>query len=151
MAESSTLTTRPLTQADFYQVVAQIDHWWGGPTTAMAHPVFFYELGELARVAVDGHTIVGFLFGFVAGDVGYVHLVGIHPSHRRRGVARSMYEAFERDCVARGAKRMKAITTLGNDGSVRFHEALGWTAKQLDDYAGLGRARIVFTKKLAEG
>ena len=26
---------------------------------------------------------------------------------------------------------MKAITTLGNDGSVRFHEALGWIAQSL--------------------
>ena len=44
---------------------------------------------------------------------------------------------------------MKAITTLGNDGSRAFHLALGWDATEVDDYAGQDRKRIVFTKDLA--
>ena len=43
---------------------------------------------------------------------------------------------------------MKAITTQGNEGSIRFHVALGWNAKEVDDYAGPGRRRIVFTRVL---
>ncbi len=41
------------------------------------------------------------------------------------------------------------ITTLGNEGSVRFHQALGWSLAEVENYAGPGRSRIVFTKDLA--
>jgi hypothetical protein len=44
--------------------------------------------------------------------------------------------------------RMKAITTPGNEPSIRFHAALGWKVEELDGYAGPGRRRVVFTKPL---
>jgi GNAT superfamily N-acetyltransferase len=144
------MQARALTKADFDQIVDVIDRWWGGPTTALAHPMFFYELGRLSRVVEDEGALVGFLFGFRAPDapIGYVHLVGIDPDLRRKGVARLLYTSFEDDCGREGCTSLKAITTLGNEGSVRFHEALGWIAQELGDYAGPGRSRIVFTKQL---
>ena len=144
------METRPLTKADYDQIVQVIDRWWSGPTSALAHPIFFYELGRLARVVESDGLMVGFLLGFVCADapVGYVHLVGIHPDHRRHGVGKLLYSAFEGDCRRAGCARLKAITTLGNEGSVRFHLALGWSMAEVEDYAGPGRLRIVFTKEL---
>jgi GNAT superfamily N-acetyltransferase len=146
------MQARPLMKADYDQIVSVIDHWWGGPTSALAHPMFFYELGRLARVVEEEDALVGFLLGFVCPNApaGYVHLVGIHPSYRRRGVARVLYTSFEDDCRREGCKTLKAITTLGNEGSVRFHQAMGWSMAEVEDYAGRGRTRIVFTKDLAE-
>lgn len=146
------MDTRPLAKADYDQIVRVIDRWWGGPTSALAHPMFFYELGRLARVVESDGILVGFLLGFNCPDaeVGYVHLVGIHPDYRRRGVARLLYTAFESDCAREGCRSLKAITTLGNEGSVRFHQDLGWSMTEVEDYAGPGRLRIVFTKDLAE-
>jgi GNAT superfamily N-acetyltransferase len=147
------MTPRPMTKADFDQIVEVIDRWWGGPISTFAHPIFFYELGDCALVVEEQGEMIGFLLGFIARhDVptGYVHLVGIHPDYRRRGVGRLLYAAFTGACRDAGSKRMKAITTLGNDGSKAFHLALGWTAQEVDDYAGPGRRRIVFTKDLAE-
>jgi hypothetical protein len=43
---------------------------------------------------------------------------------------------------------MKAITTSGNEGSIRFHDALGWGSSDIENYAGRDRRRIVFTKDL---
>jgi len=145
------MQTRPLTKADYDQIVQVIDRWWGGPTSALAHPMFFYELGRLARVVESDGILVGFLLGFICPDasVGYVHLVGIHPDYRRRGVGKLLYNAFEEDCAREGCRRLKAITTLGNEGSVRFHAAQGWSMAEVEDYAGPGRLRIVFTKDLA--
>ncbi len=144
-------TTRQLEKGDYDQIVRIIDKWWGGPTSALAHPLFFYELGELARVVVHEGALVGFLFGFIApaGPTGYVHLVGIDPEFRRRNVGTRLYASFEEACRLAGCSRLKAITTLANDGSVHFHEALGWTAEEHGDYAGPGRARLVFTKAIA--
>ena len=146
--KDSSITTRPLTKADYDHIVRVIDKWWGGPTSALAHPVYFYELGEQAMVAEAEGRVVGFLLGFVSGDVGYVHLVGIDPEYRRKHVGTMLYQGFERSCTGAGCRRLKAITTIGNDGSVRFHEALGWISEEVDDYAGPGRTRIVFSKRL---
>ncbi|MFO0755950.1 MAG: GNAT family N-acetyltransferase [Byssovorax sp.] len=144
------METRPLTKADYDQIVQVIDRWWGGPTSALAHPMFFYELGALARVVESDGVLAGFLLGFRCPDteVGYVHLVGIHPDYRRKGVGKLLYAAFEADCAKIGCRSLKAITTLGNEGSVRFHQALGWDRAEVEDYAGPGRLRIVFTKPL---
>lgn len=99
------MQTRPLTKADYDQIVRVIDRWWGGPTSALAHPMFFYELGRLARVVESDNLLVGFLLGFICPDaeVGYVHLVGIHPDYRRRGVGNLLYKAFEEDCAREAA------------------------------------------------
>ena len=147
------METRPLVKADYDQIVGVIDQWWGGPTSALAHPMFFYELGRLARVVEAEGSLAGFLLGFVCPSVrqvGYVHLVGIAPDFRRRGVARLLYSSFEEDCRREGCQGLKAITTLGNEGSVRFHQALGWSVAEVEDYAGPGRVRVVFTKDLVD-
>lgn len=157
------MRARPLEKADYDHIVRVIDAWWEGPTTALAHPIFFYELGRLARVVewTDGQ-LVGFLFGFVtesyrgasrsrlppSARIGFVHLVGIHPDFRRRGVAAALYASFEEACREEGCVGLKAITTQGNDGSVQFHAALGFSVTTEDDYAGPGRARVVFEKAL---
>lgn len=157
------MQTRALEKADYDYIVRVIDQWWEGPTTALAHPLFFYELGRLARVAEwDDGTLVGFLFGFVSetyqggtpsappagARIGFVHLVGIHPEFRRRGVAGTLYGAFEEACRGERCVGLKAITTQGNDGSVRFHLAQGFSVATVDDYAGPGRSRVVFEKAL---
>jgi GNAT superfamily N-acetyltransferase len=145
------MSTRPLTKADYDEIVQVIDRWWAGPTSALAHPIFFYELGRLARVVESDGCLVGFLLGFICPDrpAGYVHLVGIHPDYRRRGVGKLLYASFESDCRREGCHEVKALTTLGNEASIRFHHALGWSISEVEDYAGPGRMRIVFTKSLA--
>lgn len=146
------MQTRPITKRDFDTVVEVIDRWWGGPISTFAHPIFFYELGDAGLVVEsDDGEIIGFLLGFVAQQpvrTGYVHLVGIHPDHRRKGVGRRLYASFTERCQGLDCERLKAITTIGNEGSIRFHLALGWAAQETDDYAGPGRKRVVFTKAL---
>jgi RimJ/RimL family protein N-acetyltransferase len=42
-----------------------------------------------------------------------------------------------------------AVTSPGNDGSVRFHEAMGFTVTgPVADYNGPGRDRLLFRKEL---
>lgn len=146
------MQTRAITQGDFHHIVSVIDQWWGGPTSALAHPLFFYEFGRHALIAEeeDGR-MAGFLLGFVTGGdarVAYVHLVGIDPEFRRRGVGRTLYQEFTRQARGEGAVRIKAITTPGNQASVDFHKALGYSVELVADYAGPNRARYVFLRDL---
>jgi ribosomal protein S18 acetylase RimI-like enzyme len=145
------MKTRGIRKDDYDYIVSVLDRWWGGPSGERAHPVYFYELGQDALIVEEDEQVMGFLLGFVtqsAPPVGYVHLVGINPDFRRRGVGQMLYGRFAERCREAGAVRLKAITTVGNEGSIRFHEALGFERRTEPDYAGPGRARVVFTKDL---
>ena len=145
------MQTRKITKGDFDQIVEVIDRWWGGPMANFAHPIFFYELGDNALIVEEEGRLVGFLLGFIvfkAPKTGYVHLVGIHPDYRRRGVGKVLYQAFEEECASQGCASMKAVTTTGNDGSIAFHQATGWDVALIEDYAGPARPRVVFIRKL---
>lgn len=142
---------RGITKADFDHITSVLDRWWGGPSREQAHPIFFYELGEHALIADEDGEVIGFLLGFIAPtdpSVSYVHLVGIHPEHRRHGVGKRLYEVFTDRARKAGADRIKAITNVGNEGSVEFHRALGFDVQMDANYAGPSRPRVVFTKSL---
>ena len=147
------METRKITKRDYDEIVRVIDHWWGGgPMSTFAHPIFFYELGDNALIVEENSKMVGFLLGFVSFKkikTGYVHLVGIHPDYRRKGVGRLLYQTFTDRCRTAGCERMKAITTIANEGSLSFHQALGWKTTEIEDYAGEDRRRIVFTRELS--
>ena len=142
------LTIRALGKEDYDYVVSVLDRWWGGPSSQRADPFFFYEFGDAALAAVAEDKVVGFLLGFRTADLGFIHLVGIDPDFRRRGVGHELYEHFANACRAAGIARLKAIAAVGNEGSVAFHEAEGFSVEEIADYAGPGRARVVFTKTL---
>jgi GNAT superfamily N-acetyltransferase len=152
MSKDASLQIRGLDKSDYDYVVSVLDRWWGGPSGQRASPVFFYELGSDALVVEEHGKVVGFLLGFVvrvsSEPTGYIHLVGIDPEHRRRGVGHLLYERFVDRCRGAGVKRLKAIAAVGNEGSVRFHEAMGFSATEVADYAGPGRARMVFERTL---
>src|ERR1700690_3174489 len=96
---------RALAKQDYDQIVQVIDRWSSGPTSTLVHPLFFYELGQFALVVERDTQLVGFLFGFITTGkppVGYIHLLGIHPEFRRRGIGRLLYAKFEEDSRAGG-------------------------------------------------
>jgi L-amino acid N-acyltransferase YncA len=74
--------------------------------------------------------------------------VGIDPAARRQGVGKQLYEHFEEACRRAGFKQLKAIGNVGHEASWKFHHALGFDGREVADYAGPGRGRIVFTKAL---
>jgi GNAT superfamily N-acetyltransferase len=142
---------RGITKADYDYLVTVLDRWWGGPSGQHAHPMFFYELGDYALVAERSGEMLGFLLGFITrgeSPTGYIHLVGIHPDYRRRGVGKGLYERFMETCTNAGVKRLKTISAVGYEGPLAFHRALGFETIEDPNYAGPGRGRVVFIKDL---
>jgi GNAT superfamily N-acetyltransferase len=145
------MLARPLEKTDYDQIVTVIDKWSGGPSAVLAHPVFFHELGTLAKVVEHEGSLVGFLFGFISErkpTQGYIHVFGIHPEYRRRGVGKALFSSFEQDCREKSCIFLRSITLPGNDNVVSFHLSQGFTSSVIDDYAGPGRPRVVFEKRL---
>lgn len=143
----------PVTKADFDEIVDRLAAFWGErDLSAMHHPMFVYEFGETALLIRDRHGgVAAYLFGFVvpAQALAYVHLVAVRSDQRGRGFGRVLYERFRRLAGERGCDRIKAITTPGNTASIAFHRAIGMDAVEVADYAGTGRARVVFTAPIA--
>jgi len=142
---------RGLTKADYDYIISVLDQWWGGPAGRRADPMFFYEFGEHALVAELDGQVIGFLLGVMVpapAATGYVHLVGIHPDHRRRGVGKRLYAEFTDRCRAAAMKRIKALGSAGHEDPIQFHEAMGFQSNEVANYAGPGRSRVVFVKDL---
>lgn len=153
-----TVGLRCITKSDYDHIISVLDAWWGGPAREVASPFFLYEFGEHSFVAVetiDGEEqIIGFLLGFMAQTTevitGYVHLVGIHPDHRRRGIGKMLYEHFTAHTRKHRGTQIKAISSIANEHSIAFHRALGFETWERENYAGPKRGRMVYLKRLAQ-
>ncbi len=72
------------------------------------------------------------------------------PDHRGSGIGRELYERFFAAVAKDGRSRVRCVTSPANEGSVAFHESLGFTAERVAaDYDGPGEDRVLFVKQLA--
>ena len=148
------------TQQDYLQILDDLDEFWDGrDVRALHHPFLVHEFGNSAFVIRDGSRVVAYLFGFISQTepVGYVHLIAVHASARRRRLAQRLYSHFVEFARQRGCKHIKAITTPTNSGSIAFHKSLGMRllgqpnsddVPVMLDYAGRDMPRIVFWKTI---
>jgi GNAT superfamily N-acetyltransferase len=157
-----------VTPADYATILEEHASFWGERDLRPAHhPALVHELADTSVALREDGRLVGYLFGFVvprqgASDrlgplrsdafsgVGYVHLIGVRDSHRRRGLATRLWGEFENLARARGATLLRAITTPANAMSIGFHRSMGMSAESVRDYAGPGHDRVVFTRRLQD-
>ena len=158
-----TTTIRPLRPSDYRPVVSVIDDWWGGRHMADMLPRLFFEhFTDTSFAAERDGELVGFLVGLRSqsrpGEA-YIHFVGIHPAERGRGLGRRLYERFFAAVRAQGCDLVRAVTSPVNQGSVRFHQRMGFDIVPGDaavggvavatGYDGDTQDRVRFVKHLA--
>ncbi|MFI1562789.1 GNAT family N-acetyltransferase [Streptomyces sp. NPDC020490] len=141
----------PAQVADIQQALDDHARYWGERDLRALHLLpLVHEFGRTCLVARSDDGVLGYLIGFVTPDgTGYVHLVATRDDARGAGLGRALYEAFAEAAGRQGAVRLKAITTVGNEGSLAFHRSLGFDVRVAEDYNGPGRPRVVFTCPLA--
>ncbi|MFB7917366.1 GNAT family N-acetyltransferase [Streptomyces sp. NPDC056061] len=143
----------PLRVSDYHRILADHPRYWGERDLRPLHLLaLVQEFGStcLAVRADDG--IRGYVLGFVTPDgTGYVHLIATRDDARGTGIGRALYAAFAQAAQARGARRLKAITSIGNTGSIAFHRGLGFDTEIVDDYNGPGLPMVVFRRGLPLG
>ena len=141
--------------ADYGRVIGRVNAWWGGRDMAPMLPrLFFVHFEGTSYVVDDGDgQLAAFLIGFLSQtdpDEAYIHFVGVSPEHRGGGLGRQLYERFFEDARAAGRTRVTCVTSPVNEGSVAFHQALGFTSESVaHDYDGPGEDRVLFVKTLA--
>ena len=137
---------------DYDAIAAEVDRWWGRPVLASL-PRLFLDHFHRSSLVVDGPGgPVAFLIGILSPslpDAAYIHFAGVAPGARNRGLARTLYEEFFALARADGRRTVSAVTSPGNEGSVGFHQAMGFTVTGPGaGYNGPGRDRVVFSRPL---
>jgi ribosomal protein S18 acetylase RimI-like enzyme len=120
----------------------------------MLPQLFFVHFEGTSYVVDDDEgQLAAFLIGFLSQtdpDEAYIHFVGVSPEHRGEGLGRQLYERFFDDARGAGRTRVTCVTSPVNEGSVAFHEALGFASERVaHDYDGPGEDRVLFVKTLA--
>jgi GNAT superfamily N-acetyltransferase len=148
------------TRQDYDQILDDLpDFWDGRDTRHLHHPMLIKEFGNSAFVIRDGALVVAYLFGLMSQTepVGYLHLIAVRASARRRRLGQALFAHFVEFARGRGCKHIKAITTPANAGSIAFHKSLGMDllgepnvegVPVVRDYAGRDEPRVVFWKAI---
>ena len=146
---------RHATPSDYGRVIQHVNAWWGGRDMAPMLPkLFFLHFEGTSFVAEnDDGTLAAFLIGFLSqtdDEEAYIHFVGVAPDHRGSGIGRELYERFFAVAAAQGRTRVRCVTSPVNEGSIAFHESLGFAIESVaKDYDGPGEDRVLFVKQLA--
>ncbi len=156
---------RQLEEDDYESIIGLVNDWWGGRRVAHMLPRLFFIHFRGTSFAVDGHGMtIGFLVGFVSQtytDAAYVHFIGVHPDHRRGGIARLLYTTFFDTVRRRGCRTVRCITSPLNKASIAFHTKLGFEIERVTgEHDGVpctlgyelnGEPRVLFVKSVETG
>ena len=149
------LTIRHARPSDYGRVIGRVNVWWSGREMAPMLPqLFFLHFEGTSFVAEsDDDALVAFLCGFLSQtepEEAYIHFVGVSPEHRGEGVGRLLYERFFDAVRAQGRSLVRCVTSPLNQGSIAFHEALGFEVDRVvTDYDGPGEDRTLLVKRLS--
>ena len=149
-------------QADFLQILTEIEDFWGSSRTlSYHHPMFVNEFGNTSFVIKNNGNIIAYLFGFISQTelTGYVHLIAVRQSYQNRGLGKQLYRHFIEYLKNLNVHNLKANTTPTNEKSINFHLNIGMQMtgvenenengiRVIKDYSGVGHDRIVFKMKL---
>jgi ribosomal protein S18 acetylase RimI-like enzyme len=157
---------RNLREEDYPFLRSVVNDWWAGRQIADLMPRFLFQHFQATGFAAvaDGvpPRIVGFLIGFVSPthpEQAYIHLVGVDPTYRGKGLGRALYYRFFETARGFGCRYVRCITTPTNTVSIEFHRRMGFVVEPGDavtaagvavrsNYSGVGRDRVCFIKDL---
>jgi ribosomal protein S18 acetylase RimI-like enzyme len=129
------------TESDHRGVASVADDWFGRRVLPLLSSAWFRHAASTSWLAEDERgRLVGFLVGYRSQDrpsEAVIHLVGVDPARRRRGVGRALVEAFTGDATALGATTVRAVAWPDDPASIAALRALGFEAK-----AGPGTQRL---------
>ncbi len=123
------------TEADHPALVAVVDEWWDRRVRAALPRLWLLHFSGTSLVAEDqpgGSRPIGFLVGFVSPDdpgTAYLHLVGVAPARRRRGIGRALVERWLAEVGSRGARRATTIAWPGDPAALAFLGAVGFVVE----------------------
>ena len=146
------MKTRHIVETDYAKVIAVLNDWWGGrQMTHLLPRLFFEHFQSTSFIVEDNGELAAFIIGFVSQtnrQEAYIHFVGVNPTYRKQGLAKELYELFFTTVKQLGCHVVRCITTPVNEGSIAFHQSMGFSIILGKDYAGEGQDRILFSREI---
>jgi ribosomal protein S18 acetylase RimI-like enzyme len=157
-----------LRETDFTYISENLDSWWGGRNMVPMLPKLWFKDFSDTSFVIRGENRkpIAFLVGYISQvdkTKAYVHFIGVDPGYRSDGLGRSLYEAFATRALELGANYIEAVTSPANTASLRFHQAIGFMAKDTGgilvlpteasghkDFDGTGEDRVLLSKKIRD-
>src|ERR1051325_9919 len=102
------------------------------------------ELSEAIRphwaslIAEVDNRVAGFLFGRAGelefglpGTVAWIEIIGVHPAHRRHGVAHELVQQFTASAEDHGIKTVFTLVSPANEAMKHFFDTAGFAQGKL--------------------
>jgi ribosomal-protein-alanine N-acetyltransferase len=106
--------------------------------------------GAIGLLAQAAGELAGFCVVQMEEHVGYVVTLDVAATWRRRGLARLLMAEVEAKVRAVGGTAMALHVFPGNEGAVRFYEAIGFQRLGVaEEFYGPGRDALVYGKAIA--
>jgi ribosomal protein S18 acetylase RimI-like enzyme len=107
---------------------ARPDYWKGRFSATTTMPPW------MSLVAEMDDRVVGFVFGWcgswefgVAGEVGWIDIIGVHPAHRRMGIGRALVSEFTRSAKElRGVEKVFTLVDPEEKETATFFARIGY-------------------------
>lgn len=129
-------TIRTAKPSDHHRVIRVMPDWWKGrDLTAMLPKLFLIHFADTSFVIEKDGELAGFLVGFLSPtcpDEGYVHFMGVHPDHQKKGLGTFLYNRFFEICRRNGRRVVRACTSPVNRDSIAFHQRIGFSLEPGD-------------------
>jgi ribosomal protein S18 acetylase RimI-like enzyme len=153
------------TEDDQPRVVSVADHWFAGRRVwPLLVRAWFRDFGGTSLIAdaPDGSPRA-FLLGYRSPerpDEAVLHLLGVDPNHRRRGLGRLLVERFAADAAANAAAAIRAVAWPDDPIAVAFFRGVGFEAEAgpgsqrlygvpaYADFEAAGEDRVVWVRRL---
>jgi len=156
------LRVRNGTPEDHPRVISVMPEWWAGrDLTGGLLKLFFIHFQATIFIVERDSELIGFLVGFLSQsfpEEACIHLLGVRPDLRQKGIARALYECFFDVCRRKGRSLIRACTSPVNRGSVEFHRKMGFRIEpgeqEIDgfpvtlNYLRANDPKVLFTKSL---
>ena len=94
---------------------------------------------ELFLVGMEGDKLVATAMIGFDGNRGWVHYLGVLPTHQRLAYGRAMMDEAERLLIARGCPKINLQVHSTNAAVIAFYQKLGY---QIDEVISMGKRLI---------
>jgi ribosomal protein S18 acetylase RimI-like enzyme len=125
------LVYRKLTVRDIDMVMKMNDSFREGFACYANAVEFLSNPNNWLFAAVEGETIVGFAYGYElsrlndAGNMLYIHEVGVMEAYQRRGVGTGLMTALKAACAAQGMSKCFLSAYQSNAGANALYRKVG--------------------------
>ena len=95
------------------------------------HKTFFVLEGELVLGYVTGSIRSDYVEGSNGSPTGYLEMIFVKDGHRKKGLAKKLYEKVEKWALENGCSQMGSDTWEWNKTSRDFHKQLGFKEEEV--------------------